>query len=94
MNSKEVLERIKDDIEIGYLSTKHDNVKDKDNYLVMLKIIKQDLEMLEILKKHLYVHQTNAKDLFELRAMFDLETYDEEERQENQKIKEWLENDH
>ena len=56
------------------------------------KIVLKDLEILEILKEALYVHKTNAKDLLELRAIFDLETYDEEERQKNQKIKEWLEN--
>lgn len=56
------------------------------------KIVLKDLEVLEILKEHLYKYQTNAKDLLELRAIFDLETYDEEERQKNQKIKEWLEN--
>ena len=55
--------------------------------LERLKIIEKDLEILEILKKHLYVHQTNAKDLFELRAIFDLETYDEEEFN---KIKDWI----
>lgn len=44
MTSKEALKRIKDDIEIGYLSTKHDNQKDKENYLVMLKIIKKSLK--------------------------------------------------
>lgn len=34
MNSKEALERLKDDIEINYLSTKHSNEKDKSNYLI------------------------------------------------------------
>ena len=33
MTSKEALERIKDDIEINYLTTKHNNEKDKYNYL-------------------------------------------------------------
>ena len=31
MTSKEALERIKDDIEINYLTTKHNNEKDKYN---------------------------------------------------------------
>ena len=85
MNSKEALEKLLEmAIENGLW--KSGLVEDIEN------IILQDLEVLEILKKHLYVHQTNAKDLFELRAIFDLETYDEEERQENQKVKEWLEN--
>lgn len=56
------------------------------------KIVLKDLEILEILKEHLYKHQTNAKDLLELRAIFDLEAIDEEERQESQKVKEWIEN--
>lgn len=47
MTSKEAIERIKDDIEIGYLSTKHDNEKDKYNYLILLKNIEKDLETLE-----------------------------------------------
>ena len=39
MNSKEALERLKDDIEINYLSTKHSNEKDKSNYLILLNSI-------------------------------------------------------
>lgn len=58
-----------------------------------LDIIEKDLEIFEILKNHLYIHQTNAKDFLFLRAMFDLKAIDEVERQESQKIKEWLEND-
>lgn len=82
MNSKEALEHIKHMADWEYYNIQED-----------IPSIEKDLEVLEILKKHLYVHQTNAKDLFELRAIFDLETYDEEERQENQKVKEWLENE-
>ena len=39
MNSEEALKRIKDDIEINYLSTKHSNEKDKSNYLILLNSI-------------------------------------------------------
>lgn len=46
----EALERIKDDIEIGYLSTKHDNQKDKENYLVMLDTIETELKRLKELE--------------------------------------------
>lgn len=52
MNSVEALERLKDDIEINYLSTKHSNEKDKSNYLILLNSIEKDLEILEIIKKH------------------------------------------
>ena len=57
MNSKEALKRIKDDIEINYLSTKHNNEKDKYNYLELLKIIEKDLKLLEVLKKYIYSHE-------------------------------------
>ena len=36
MTSEEALKRIKDDIEINYLTTKHNNEKDKYNYLELL----------------------------------------------------------
>ena len=52
MNSKEALERLKDDIEINYLSTKHNNEKDKSNYLILLNSIEKDLEVLDILKRY------------------------------------------
>ena len=52
MTSQEALERLKDDIEINYLSTKHNNEKDKSNYLILLNSIEKDLEILEIIKKH------------------------------------------
>lgn len=51
MNSKEALERLKDDIEINYLSTKHSNEKDKSNYLILLSSIEKDLEILECFRK-------------------------------------------
>ena len=57
MTSKEALERIKDDIEINYLTTKHNNEKDKYNYLELLKIIEKDLKLLEVLKKYIYSHE-------------------------------------
>lgn len=57
MNSEEALKRIKDDIEINYLTTKHNNEKDKYNYLELLKIIEKDLKLLEILKKYIYSHE-------------------------------------
>lgn len=50
MTSLEALERIKDDIEINYLSTKHSNEKDKSNYLILLNSIEKDLELLDIIK--------------------------------------------
>ena len=54
MTSKEALKRIKDDIEINYLTTKHNNEKDKHNYLELLKIIEKDLKLLEILKTKVF----------------------------------------
>lgn len=86
MNSKEALERIKDDIEINYLSTKHSNEKDKSNYLILLNSIEKDLEILEILKKHIYYsaksHCIRMGDIYKKTTSFDYED-----------IKEWLEND-
>lgn len=67
MTSKEAIQRIKDDIEIGYLSTKHDNQKDKENYLVMLKIIEKDLELLEKLKHIRYPSLEREKQVLDLR---------------------------
>lgn len=57
MTSKEALKRIRDDIEINYLTTKHNNEKDKYNYLELLKIIEKDLKLLEVLKKYIYSHE-------------------------------------
>ena len=60
MNSEEALKRIKDDIEINYLMTKHNNEKDKCNYLELLKIIEKDLKLLEVLKKYIYSHDSDT----------------------------------
>ena len=57
MTSEEALKRIKDDIEINYLTTKHNNEKDKYNYLELLKIIEKDLKLLKVLKKYIYSHE-------------------------------------
>lgn len=57
MTSEEALKRIRDDIEINYLTTKHNNEKDKYNYLELLKIIEKDLKLLEVLKKYIYSHE-------------------------------------
>ena len=57
MTSEEALKRIKDDIEINYLTTKHNNEKDKCNYLELLKTIEKDLKLLEVLKKYIYSHE-------------------------------------
>ena len=71
MTSKEALERIKDDIEINYLTTKHNNEKDKYNYLELLKIIEKDLKLLEVLKKYIYSHEGDnlSYDLYAQRMM-------------------------
>lgn len=86
MTSKEAIQRIKDDIEIGYLSTKHSNEKDKSNYLILLKNIEKDLEILDILKKYVYFSSKSncvrMKDIYKRTTNFDYET-----------LKEWLEND-
>lgn len=60
MNSEEALKRIKDDIEINYLITKHNNEKDKYNYLELLKIIEKDLKLLKVLKKYIYSHDSDT----------------------------------
>ena len=57
MTSEEALKRIKDDIEINYLTTKYNNEKDKYNYLELLKIIEKDLKLLKVLKKYIYSHE-------------------------------------
>lgn len=87
MTSKEALERIKDDIEIGYLSTKHDNEKDKYNYLILLKNIEKDLEILEILKKHIQINEYNYQD--EDQKCIDILMPESDENYNI--IKEWLE---
>ena len=86
MTSKEVIQRIKDDIEIGYLSTKYDSQKVKSVYLILLESIKQDLEILDILKKYVYFSSKSncvrMKDIYKRTTNFDYEA-----------LKEWLEND-
>ena len=86
MTSKEVIQRIKDDIEIGYLSTKYDNQKVKSVYLILLESIKKDLEILDILKKYVYFSSKSncvrMKDIYKRTTNFDYET-----------LKEWLENE-
>ena len=85
MTSKEAIERIKDDIEIGYLSTKHDNEKDKYNYLILLKNIEKDLEVLEILKPMLEIKKGSSWEYLDTKHCF----FDTQEQIEI--IKEWLE---
>ena len=85
MTSKEALERLKDDIEINYLSTKHNNEKDKSNYLILLNSIEKDLEILEILKKHYNINSlTISLDSF---ISITINKTDKD----FEKIKEWLE---
>lgn len=96
MTSKEALERIKDDIEIGYLSTKHSNEKDKSNYLILLNSIEKDLEILEILKNNeisiSYIEQSTSYDDYISKCdCFRNLSYIAEEKYT--KLKEWLEND-
>ena len=101
MTSKEAIQRMKDDIEIGYLSTKHDNQKDKENYLVMLDFIEKDLEILECFKK---IPKQDLKEFIDWQIRYEknLNTWleacncdleKEEPTKHLIKIKEWLEND-
>ena len=88
MTSKEALERLKDDIEINYLSTKHSNEKDKSNYLILLNSIEKDLEILDILKNESDSKRIIERDgivSFHLDMILTIDNYN--------KIKEWLEND-
>lgn len=87
MTSKEALERLKDDIEINYLSTKHSNEKDKSNYLILLNSIEKDLEILEILKKHYDVNFLEVSPNY----FIAYSVYKDDE--DFKKVKEWLEND-
>lgn len=83
MTSREAIERIKDDIEIGYLSTKHDNEKDKYNYLILLKNIEKDLEILEIIKRHCDFSSPLSMDYF-----IEFFVYNSDE--DFEKVKKWL----
>ena len=86
MTSKEALERLKDDIEINYLSTKHSNEKDKSNYLILLNSIEKDLEILDILKNESDSKRIIKRDgivSFHLDMILTTDNYN--------KIKEWLE---
>ena len=88
MTSKEALERLKDDIEINYLSTKHSNEKDKSNYLILLNSIEKDLEILDILKNESDSKRIIERDgivSFHLDMILTIDNYN--------KIKDWLEND-
>lgn len=103
MNSKEALERLKDDIEINYLSTKHSNEKDKSNYLILLNSIEKDLEILECFKK---IPKQDLKEFIDWQIRYEknLNTWleerhfcyigkEEEYTKHLIKIKEWLENE-
>ena len=87
MKSKEALERLKDDIEINYLSTKHSNEKDKSNYLILLNSIEKDLEVLEILKPMLEIKKGSSWEYLDTKHCF----FDTQEQIEI--IKDWLENE-
>ena len=97
MTSEEALKRIKDDIEINYLTTKHNNEKDKYNYLELLKIIEKDLKLLEVLKKKMiidtdYYDSDDGCEEFEYIA-YNGQPLNIENKQEYDLLKEWLEND-
>ena len=97
MTSKEALKRIKDDNEINYLTTKHNNEKDKYNYLELLKIIEKDLKLLEVLKKKMiidtdYYDSDDGCEEFEYIA-YNGQPLNIENKQEYDLLKEWLEND-
>ena len=88
MTSREALERLKDDIEVNYLSTKHNNEKDKSNYLILLNSIEKDLEILDILKNESDSKRIIERDgivSFHLDMILTADNYN--------KIKGWLEND-
>lgn len=92
MTSKESLERIKDDIEIGYLSTKHSNEKDKSNYLSLLDIIEKDLDILEIIKKWSFI-QESYKEGYGPYTKFQCIIHTIGMEEDFEKVKEWLENE-
>ena len=96
MNSKEALERLKDDIEINYLSTKHSNEKDKSNYLILLNSIEKDLEILEIFKNSMSVETVTFKNDNEVEKYeyeyiaFNDWNLDIKNKEDYNKIREWL----
>lgn len=92
MTSKEALERLKDDIEINYLSTKHSNEKDKSNYLGLLNSIESDLEILEIIKKWSYI-QESYKEGYGPYTKFQCIIHTIGMEEDFEKVKEWLENE-
>ena len=91
MTSKEALERLKDDIEINYLSTKHSNEKDKSNYLILLNSIEKDLEILDILKNNLYEEKGTGR--FKGCNTINCSLGNQHSGIDYTKVKEWLEND-
>lgn len=92
MTSKEALERLKDDIEINYLSTKHNNEKDKSNYLILLNSIEKDLEILEIIKKWSFIEES-YKEGYGPYTKFQCIIHTIGMKEDFEKIKEWLENE-
>ena len=96
MTSKEALERLKDDIEINYLSTKHSNEKDKSNYLILLNSIEKDLEILEIFKNSMSVETVTFKNDNEVEKYeyeyiaFNDWNLDIKNKEDYNKIREWL----
>ena len=90
MTSKEALERLKDDIEINYLSTKHSNEKDRSNYLILLNSIEKDLEILDILKNNLYEEKGTGR--FKGCNTINCSLGNQHSGIDYTKVKEWLEN--
>ena len=88
--SKEALERLKVDIEINYLSTKHNNEKDKSNYLILLNSIEKDLEILEIIKKWSFI-QESYKEGYGPYTKFQCIIHTIGMEEDFKKVKEWLE---
>ena len=95
MTSKEALERLKDDIEINYLSTKHNNEKDKSNYLILLNSIEKDLDRLEKLEKVIEIlKKALLLNVKEVRGSYYVLGYDNNycmTKEEYELLKEWLE---
>lgn len=90
MTSKEAFERIWDDININYI--KIENPKDKVIIIDCLKCIEKDLEVLEIFK---YLFESNSREYKKLKLGINCngKKLYFKNKEDYEKVKEWLENE-
>ena len=83
MNSKQALEELKENFENDVYKVERE----------MLDIVNKDLEVLEIIKKWLFIIQENYEDSYKKFTQFICGIHTIEMEKDFKKVKEWLENE-